>query len=37
MPVADALIEIAVELAKALLPGSLLFLMIGLTVGVVCC
>ena len=35
MPIANALIEIVVELVKALLPGSLLFLLIGLTFGVV--
>ena len=34
MPVSDALIDIAVDLFKALLPGSVLFLLIGLTVGV---
>ncbi|HKY84939.1 MAG TPA: YdcF family protein [Anaerolineales bacterium] len=35
MPIANALIEVVSELFKALLPGSLLFLLIGLTIGVV--
>jgi len=35
MPVVDVLIEIALGLVKALLPGSMLFLLVGVTVGVV--
>src|SRR3990170_4047858 len=35
MPVVDVLIEIALALVKALLPGSMLFLLAGVTVGVV--
>jgi uncharacterized SAM-binding protein YcdF (DUF218 family) len=35
MPIANALIEVISELFKALLPGSVLFLLIGLTIGVV--
>ena len=35
MPVMDVLIEIASALVKALLPGSILFLLVGVTIGVV--
>ncbi len=35
MQIANALIEVISELFKALLPGSILFLLIGLTIGVV--
>jgi uncharacterized SAM-binding protein YcdF (DUF218 family) len=35
MPIADALIEIVAALIKELLPGSILFLLIGVTIGVV--
>jgi uncharacterized SAM-binding protein YcdF (DUF218 family) len=34
MPVANVLIEIASGLTKALLPGSILFLLVGVTIGV---
>ncbi|HLE23061.1 MAG TPA: YdcF family protein [Anaerolineales bacterium] len=33
MPVANVLIEIASALVKALLPGSMLFLLVGVTIG----
>jgi uncharacterized SAM-binding protein YcdF (DUF218 family) len=35
MPVVNVLIEIASALVKALLPGSMLFLLVGVTIGVI--
>jgi len=35
MPIVNVLIEIASALVKALLPGSMLFLLVGMTVGLV--